>query len=135
MKIVLLDGYTLNPGDLNWEGFERFGDLTVYDRTPVSEVAVRIGEAEIVLTNKTPVTLETIEACPNIRYIGALATGYNIIDTAAAAGRKSVKSKKVRSKSMHIIVSPAEYDMIKDKAQANSISNTELIIRAVTKYE
>ena len=84
MKIVILDGYTENPGDLSWEGFERLGELTVYDRTPVEEVAARIADADIVYTNKTPVTRATLDACPNIRFIGVLATGYNIVDVAAA---------------------------------------------------
>ena len=87
MKIVILDGYTENPGDLSWEGFERLGELTVYERTPVQdkqEIQNRIGNAEIVITNKTPLTREIIEACPQIRYIGALSTGYNVIDIEAA---------------------------------------------------
>lgn len=87
MKIVILDGYTENPGDLSWEGFERLGELTIYDRTPVQdkrEIQNRIGSAEIVITNKTPLTREIIEACPQIRYIGALSTGYNVIDIEAA---------------------------------------------------
>lgn len=87
MKIVILDGYTENPGDLSWEGFERLGEVTLYDRTPVKdvkEIENRIGDAEIVITNKTPLTREIIKACPQIRYIGALSTGYNIIDTETA---------------------------------------------------
>ena len=84
MKIVVLDGYTENPGDLSWAPLEALGDLTVYDRTPADLVAERIGDAEIVYTNKTPVTRETMNACPNIRFISVLATGYNIVDVAAA---------------------------------------------------
>ena len=84
MKIVVLDGYTENPGDLSWAPLEALGDLTVYDRTPADLVAERIGDAEIVYTNKTPVTRETMDACPNIRFISVLATGYNIVDVAAA---------------------------------------------------
>ena len=84
MKIVVLDGYTENPGDLSWEGLEKLGELTVYDRTPKDQVAARIADAEIVYTNKTPVTRETMDACPNMKFVGALATGYNIIDVAAA---------------------------------------------------
>ena len=90
MKIVILDGYTENPGDLSWEGFERLGEVTLYDRTPVKdakEIQNRIGDAKIVITNKTPLTRETIEACPQIRYIGALSTGYNVIDIEAARER------------------------------------------------
>jgi len=87
MKIVILDGYAENPGDLSWEGFARLGELTVYDRTPAAQVAARIGEAEVVITNKTPVTAETIAVCPNIQYIGMLATGYNVVDVKAARAR------------------------------------------------
>ena len=87
MKIIILDGYTENPGDLSWDGFSALGDLTVYDRTPPEAVAERIGDAQIVLTNKTPVTRETLECCPGVRYIGVLATGYNIVDIDAARER------------------------------------------------
>jgi len=80
MKIVILDGYTENPGDLSWEGFEALGELTVYDRTPAGLEAKRIGDAEIIYTNKTPITRETLDACPSIKYIGVLATGYNVVD-------------------------------------------------------
>ena len=87
MKIIVLDGYRLNPGDLSWQGFEEIGELTVYDRTPLDdpeEILRRIGDAEIVLTNKTPISRDTLNRCPNLRYIGILATGYNVVDTAAA---------------------------------------------------
>ena len=85
MKIVILAGYTENPGDLSWEGFEALGDLTVYDRTTDhSQIAVRIGDAEIILTNKTPVSREIMGACPKLKYIGLLATGYNVVDVKAA---------------------------------------------------
>lgn len=83
MKIVVLDGYTLNPGDLSWSRLEKQGDLTVYDRTPVDdeeEIARRIGEAQIVFTNKTPLNGEVLERCRKLRYIGVLATGYNVVD-------------------------------------------------------
>ena len=84
MKIVVLDGYTLNPGDISWEGMEAFGEVTVYDRTKAEEVVERIGDAEVVYTNKTPITKETMDACPGMKFIGVLATGYNIVDVAAA---------------------------------------------------
>lgn len=84
MKIVVLDGYTLNPGDITWEGMEALGELTVYDRTKAEDVAARIGDADVVYTNKTPITKETLDACPNVKFIGVLATGYNIVDIAAA---------------------------------------------------
>lgn len=83
MKIVILDGYTENPGDLSWEGIEKLGELTVYDRTPEDKIAERIADAEIVIINKTPITRKTLSLCPNIKYIGVLATGYNVVDTAA----------------------------------------------------
>ena len=83
MKIVVLDGYTENPGDLSWDKLKEFGDLTVYDRTPVDdeeEIIRRIGDAEVVFTNKTPVSRKVIDACPNMRMISMLATGYNVVD-------------------------------------------------------
>lgn len=83
MKIVVLDGYTENPGDLSWDGLKEFGNLTVYDRTPYedAEIIRRIGDAEIVITNKVPVNKNIIDHCPGIRFISVLATGYNVIDT------------------------------------------------------
>jgi len=84
MKIVVLDGYALNSGDLSWERFEKFGELTVYDRTPAALTVERIANAEAVITNKTVITKEILDACPNVRYIGVLATGYNVIDVDAA---------------------------------------------------
>ena len=89
MKIVILDGYTENPGDLSWAQLEAFGELTVYDRTPyeTAEIIRRIGNAEIVVPNKVPLTREVLEACPNIRFIAVLATGYNVVDTASARER------------------------------------------------
>ena len=84
MKIVILDGYTENPGDLSWAELEKLGEVTVYDRTPAEEIVSRIGDAEIVITNKTPISRETMDACPGIRYIAVLATGYNVVDVNAA---------------------------------------------------
>jgi glycerate dehydrogenase len=81
MKIVVLDGYTLNPGDISWSGLEQYGELTVYDRVPIDEVVDRIGNAEIIFTNKTPITKETFDKCPSIKFVGVLATGYNVVDT------------------------------------------------------
>ncbi|WP_286680091.1 D-2-hydroxyacid dehydrogenase [Tepidanaerobacter sp. EBM-49] len=83
MKIVVLDGYTLNPGDLSWEDLKKLGDLTVYDRTPNDKIIERIGNAEIVFTNKVPITREVLEKT-NIKYIGVLATGYDVVDINAA---------------------------------------------------
>ena len=85
MKIVVLDGYTLNPGDLSWEGFESLGEVQVYNRTPAEKTVERIGDAPVILTNKTAITKEILDQCPAIRYIGVLATGYNVVDVKAAA--------------------------------------------------
>lgn len=90
MKIVVLDGYRENPGDLSWAALEKFGTLTVYDRTDVSDeaqIVERIGDAQIVLTNKTPITRSILDRCPSIRFISVLATGYNVVDVAEAAKR------------------------------------------------
>lgn len=84
MKIVVLDGYAANPGDISWKGLEALGDFTVHDRTPINLILDRIGDAEIILTNKTPVIRETMTHKPQLRYIGVLATGYNVVDIAAA---------------------------------------------------
>lgn len=83
-KIVILDGYAANPGDLSWDGLRQFGELTVYDRTAREDIVSRIGDAGIIFTNKTPITKETLEACPQLKMIGVLATGFNIIDIQAA---------------------------------------------------
>lgn len=87
MKIVILDGYTENPGDLSWAALEELGEVTVYDRTPADKIVERIGSAELVITNKTPISAATMEACPSIRYIGVLATGYNVVDTDTAKAK------------------------------------------------
>lgn len=84
MKIVVLDGYTLNPGDLSWNGIKRLGDLTVYPRTSEADIVTRAAEAEILLTNKTPLKAEVINQLPQLKYIGVLATGYNVVDIEAA---------------------------------------------------
>ena len=83
MKIVILDGYTENPGDLSWDELGKLGELTVYDRTSLTdedEAIARIGDAEVVFTNKTPITKKVIDACPNMKMISMLATGYNVVD-------------------------------------------------------
>jgi len=83
MKIVVLDGYTENPGDLSWAGLEQLGETTVYDRTSLTDEAeaiARIGDAELVYTNKTPITRNVLDACPKIRFLSVLSTGYNVVD-------------------------------------------------------
>lgn len=87
MKIVILDGHAVNPGDLSWGCFRAFGDVTVYERTDPSQTAQRLKGADIVMTNKTSITAELLDACPTIRLICVLATGYNVVDCAAALKR------------------------------------------------
>lgn len=84
MKIVVLDGYAENPGDLSWDGFRELGETVVYDRTPEDQIMNRMKDAPIVYTNKTPITRDTIKACSQLKYIGVLATGYNVVDLEAA---------------------------------------------------
>ncbi len=84
MKIVVLDGYTLNPGDLSWKWLSDFGEYKVYQRTPEELIKERIEDSEILLINKTPITRKIIENKPNLKYIGVLATGYNVVDVVAA---------------------------------------------------
>ena len=88
MKITILDGHALNPGDLSWDQIRQFGELTYYDRTQSEELTIqRIGDSEIVLLNKVPITRNVLEHCPNIKLICVLATGYNVVECQAAAER------------------------------------------------
>jgi len=84
MKIVELDGYAANPGDLSWDGFREVGELTVYDRTAPEDVLERAQGAQVILTNKVVITEELMDKLPDLRYIGVLATGYNVVDIPAA---------------------------------------------------
>ena len=96
MQIVVLDGYTLNPGDLSWAPLEALGPCTVYDRTPPAETAARAAQAEIVLTNKTVLSREMIARLPRLRYIGVLATGYNIVDVDGRPRAKRPRHQRAR---------------------------------------
>ncbi len=87
MKIVILDGYSVNPGDLSWKQLEEMGELTVYDRTAPKEVIERCKDADAVLTNKVVLDAKTLSQLPKLKYIGVLATGYNVVDTPAARER------------------------------------------------
>jgi glycerate dehydrogenase len=86
-RIVVLDGHTLNPGDLSWSALEALGDCTIHAHTPAAEIVTRAAGAPIVLTNKTPLSAATLAALPDLRYLGVLATGYNVVDVAAARAR------------------------------------------------
>jgi glycerate dehydrogenase len=92
MKIVLLDGYTLNPGDLAWDDLKKFGDLVIYERTPPDKVVERSKGAQIILTNKTPINENAFNELPDLNYVGVLATGFNIVDTQAAKRRGIIVS-------------------------------------------
>ncbi|MCX7425920.1 MAG: D-2-hydroxyacid dehydrogenase [Planctomycetia bacterium] len=88
MRIVVLDGYTLNPGDLSWDGLDALGFLEVYDRSAPKDTVARAADAEVVLTNKTVLDREVLEQLPKLKYVGVLATGYNVVDVDAARERK-----------------------------------------------
>jgi glycerate dehydrogenase len=88
VKIIVLDGYAMNPGDLSWEPLKRSGEVTIYDRTPVDEVRSRIAEADIALTNKAVIHADAIEHAARLKYIGVMATGYNVVDIKAARRQK-----------------------------------------------
>lgn len=103
MKIVVLDGYGVNPGDLSWRALEEFGELTVYERTSASDVVSRAEEADIVLTNKIRMSADIISKLPHLKYIGVLATGYNIVDVEAAA-KKGVVVTNVPTYSTNSVV-------------------------------
>ena len=90
MKIVVLDGYTLNPGDLSWDQLNSLGEVVLYDRTPVEKIMELLIVAELIITNKTPLTESTIESLPDLKYIGVLATGYNVVDIIAAKKRNII---------------------------------------------
>lgn len=90
MKIVILDAYAMNPGDLDWEGLNHFGQTEIYDRSSLEETGKRIADADIVLTNKSVLDKDLIEAAPKLKYIGVMATGYNIVDITAAHKRNIV---------------------------------------------
>ena len=87
MKIVILDSYSANPGDLSWQALENLGQLTAYDRTKPSETVARAASADIVLTNKVVISKEIMAQLPQLKYIGVLATGYNVVDVEAAHAR------------------------------------------------
>src|SRR5207247_9391275 len=87
MKIVVLDGFALNPGDLSWNELKSLGECEIHDRSPAPDVVKHAADAEIVLTNKTVLNREQIFSLPKLKYIGVLATGYNIVDVAAAGAR------------------------------------------------
>ena len=105
MRIVVLDGYTTNPGDLSWAELEKLGDCRIYDRTPHDQVVARAAGAPIALTNKTLLMRETLDQLPELRYIGVLATGYNVVDVEAATRRNIVVTNVPRYGTMSVVQS------------------------------
>ncbi len=106
MRIVVLDGHTLNPGDLSWAALSALGDCTVYDRTPPGDILARARGAEILLTNKTPLDAGTLGALPGLRYVGVLATGFNVVDVQSARARgivvANIPTYGTRSVAQHV---------------------------------
>lgn len=92
MKIVVLDGFTLNPGDLSWDELKRLGNVEIYDRTPHDKIVERCTDAAVVLTNKTPLTEAVLNQLASLKYVGVLATGYNVVDTEVAKNREIIVS-------------------------------------------
>ena len=121
-KIVVLDGYALNPGDLSWKRLEEIGSVRVYDRTEEKEVEKRVDGCEIVITNKTLITRELLSKNPQIKYVGVLATGYNVVDIEAAREYGVVVTNIPTFESIRFLVSPTSVAMM---AQPQAIaSNT-----------
>ena len=87
MNIVVLDGYTTNPGDLSWSALEQLGSARIYERTSEDKILERLADAEIAITNKVPLSAATLEKLPRLRYIGVIATGFNVVDAVAARKR------------------------------------------------
>ncbi len=121
MKIVVLDGYTLNPGDNSWDGVESLGSLIVHDRTSEAEIVSHASVADVLLTNKTPLTRKTIEQLPNSKFVSVLATGFNVVDTIAACERgipvsnvpvygTDTVAQHVFAVLLHLIHHPGEHD-------------------------
>ena len=106
MKIVVLDGYAANPGDLNWDELRTLGECEIYDRTAPDEVLERSKDAEAILTNKVVITAEHMASLPNLKYIGVIATGYNIIDVAAA------KERGITVTNIPACLPPSEYSIM-----------------------
>jgi len=90
MKLTILDGYAVNPGDVSWDMFKELAQITVYPRTTEDQITQRIGDSDAIFLNKVPITDEILSQCPNLKYIGVLATGYNVVDTEAARRRNII---------------------------------------------
>ena len=106
MKLTILDGHAVNPGDLNWDMFKKYADVTVYEHTPQESVISRIGNSDAILLNKINITSNVLESCKNLKYIGVLATGYNVIDLQAVKNAKicvtNIPSYSTEAVSQHV---------------------------------
>ena len=109
MKIVILDGFAANPGDISWEGLKALGECTIYDRTAPEEVLERSAGAEVILTNKVIINADHMAALPELKYIGVLATGYNVVDTPTKPiflSLSSIKGVSQKQKSLLFVQRP-----------------------------
>jgi len=119
MKIVILDGFAANPGDLSWEGMKVLGECTIYDRTAPEEVLERAAGAEAILTNKVIINADHMAALPELKYIGVLATGYNVVDTAAAKEHGIIVTNIPAYSTASVaqmVISPNKYSAIRKKS-------------------
>ena len=133
MKIVVLDGAVENPGDLSWEELGKLGELTVYERTSMTdeaEIAQRIGGASVVITNKTPITRGVLERCPSVRYISVLATGYNVIDCAAAR-EKGIPVSNVPAYGTDVVGQFAIASLLVGGASVQKANNRQAILGVI----
>lgn len=134
-EIVVLDGYALNPGDLSWEGLEQCGDITVYERTPSHLIVERSLQADILLTNKTVVSAKTIEQLPNLKYIGVLATGYDVVDIDAASKQgiivTNIPAYGTESVAQFVLINTARGKLIREADLADALNHDRIAGAAV----
>ncbi|MBQ7882667.1 MAG: D-2-hydroxyacid dehydrogenase [Treponema sp.] len=130
MKITVLDGHAANPGDVSWDLFKQYGNLTIYDRTPQELVIERIGDSEAILLNKIQITKEVIDSCPNLKYIGVLATGYNVVDIDYCKQKNiivtNIPSYSTNSVAQHVFAFILEFTNLV-KIHSDSVKNGDWI--------
>ena len=126
MKIVVLDGYTENPGDLSWGPLEKLGEVVVYDRTSTVDAPIiieRIGDADVAVVNKTPISRNTIDACPNLKAIAVLSTGYNVVDSKYAA-KKNIPVMNVPTYGTQIVGQYAVGLLLENEIEAEDVAHS-----------
>ena len=130
MRIVVLDGFALNPGDISWSELHALGDVTIYDRTEEKDIVSRAKEADAILLNKCPMTKDTLSLLPNLKYIGVLATGYNVVDTAFAKERGVAVALRVGSSQVAVLqgngVHPFDTDTFRQIGYQGSIFHRDI---------